>query len=82
MTTRVSGTKIFHSVEALKNAGLAIASPQDPKYQQSSDIASIAIIANFSKDYFSNYTIYASNGSAAGEISFNIIEHSISLIPP
>ena len=42
MADRVSGTKIFHSVEALKNAGLAIASPQDPKYQQSSNIASIA----------------------------------------
>ena len=42
MTTRVSGTKIFNSVEELKHAGLAIASPKDPKYQQSSNIASIA----------------------------------------
>ena len=42
MTTRVSGTKIYHSIDALKRANLAIASPQDPKYQQSSDIATIA----------------------------------------
>ena len=44
MTTRVSGTRTYHTIADLKNADLAIARPENPVYQQSSDIPLIADI--------------------------------------
>jgi len=70
--TRITGAKTFHSIEELKRANLAVATPENPVHQQSTAIETVADTFSHVIDDGKPFFQTDANGEAVGEDIYTV----------